>query len=392
MKFKRVIFAILIVSLISMGILHSQTTDTQEIDAVRNKSVLDSKDLQVIDNFLAKTIDDLIKTRDFTSIARTRTVILSNQSTQGQYAKQFSESAHKYISSGLQQAQTLPQERQFKIVLNLLILTDGLKDPRLADLAIAKLKDNNNVIRYWAVRCITNPGLISKLNIAEAANGRLARRITEELKQLLNSSPAPEDEILAVVTEFAAESILPETEILLKQIADIRIKQYADWSVKYELLDSAVLKSLANKINPADSNKSVDSARRIRDEPEIARCFAQLYSHIMQRYLKGQGLSDNNKQYLVSVLLEIEDKSLSKLLGKTPLNIKRAVEQNNLSLLGQEYERLFGNRTKAGELTSKLNIDYGTDANGRKLMAPQLLPDPPEIPKSPGEDTRKAGP
>jgi len=104
-----------------------------------------------------------------------------------------------------------------------------------------------------------------------------------------------------------------------------------------------------------------------------------LYSYAMQRYIKGQNLlSDNNKQYLASVLVETEDKCISKLLGRTQSNIKRAVEQSSISMLQQEYDRLFGNQTKAGELTLKLNIDYGTDASGRKRMAPQLLPDPPE--------------
>jgi hypothetical protein len=367
MKIKRVIFAILIASSISIGILRSQTIDTKEIEAVRNKSVLDSKDKQIIDTFLEQAIEDLIRTRDFTSIARIRTVILSNQSTQGQYAKQFSESAYKYISLGLQQAANLPQERRFKITLNLLILIDGLKDPRLSDLAIAELKDNNEVIRYWAVRCITNPDLISKLNSADASHEQLKQSIIVALQQLLDSNPPPADEILALITEFAAESPSPEREDLLKKIADIRIKQYADWSVKYELLDINVLKALANKINSTEPNR-----------PEIARRFAQLYSYVVQRLIKGQELSEDNKQYLASVLLEIDDKCISKILGTASSNIKRAVEQDNISLLEREYDRLFGNQTKAGELTSKLNIDYGTDANGRKRIAPQPLPDPPE--------------
>jgi hypothetical protein len=375
MKIKRVIFTILIAFLIPAGALRSQSIDTYEIEKVRNKEVLDSKDLQIIDNFLAQATQELLKTRDFTSIARTRTTILSNQSTQAQYAKQFSQSAYKYISSNLKQAEALPQERRFKVVLNFLILIDGLKDPRLADLAIAKLKDDNKAIRYWAVRCITNPGLISKLNPAEAANLRLLQRIVEELKQLIDSNPPPSDEILALITEFATESGIPEGEDLLIKIADVRIKQYADWKVMYELLDSAVLKSLANKM------ASTESAR-----PEIARRFAQLYSYAIQRYIKGQNLlSDNNKQYLASVLVEAEDKCISKLLGGTQSNIKRAVEQNNILMLQQEYDRLFGNETKAGELTLKLNIDYGTDASGRKKMAPLPLPDPPEPKQTPGE-------
>jgi hypothetical protein len=377
MKIKRVIFTILIASLIPLGLLRSQAIDTQEIEEVRQKGVLNSKDLQVIDNFLAEAIQEILKTRDFTSIARTRALILSYQSTQGQYAKQFSESAYKYISLALKQAETLPKERRFKVTLNLLILIDGLKDPQLADLALAKLKDDNKVIRYWAVRCVTNPGLISKLNPAEGANLRLLQRIVEGLEQLVDSSPPPADETLALITEFAAESNIPEGEDLLGQIADVRIKEYADWTVKYELLDSAVLKALANRISSSTGSNKLEMARR----------FAQLYSYAIERYLKGQDLSDTNRQYLASVLVETEDKCIGKLLGRPQSNIKRAIEENNISLLRQEYDRLFGNQAKAGELTTKLGIDYGTDANGRKRIAPLPLPDPPKPKQTPSEES-----
>lgn len=372
MKIKRVIFGVLIVFLIPAMILRSKAVDTREIEQVRNKPVLDSKDLQIIDDFLAQAVQELVKTRDFTSIARTRTIILSSQSDQGQYAQQFSESAYKYISLGLQQAKELPQERQFKVILNLLILVDGLKDPRLADLAIARLKDNNKAIRYWTVRCVTNPGLIRKLNTMEGANLRLARRIAEQLGELVDSS---DPEILALMAEFAAEVNIPEGQDLLGQIADIRIKRYADWTVKYELLDSAILKFLYNKMastsSPAGGQGSNSSA--------VARRFGQLYSYAMQRYIKGQDfLRQNNKHYLASVLVETEDKCIGKLLGRPQSAIKRAVEQNDYSLLLQEYNRLFGDEIKAGELVSKLNFDYGTDPSGRKRMTPQPLPDPPK--------------
>jgi hypothetical protein len=170
--------------------------------------------------------------------------------------------------------------------------------------------------------------------------------------------------VLVLITKYAADLDIPEGEDLLGQIAEVRIKQYADWTVKYELLDIAVLKSLANKISSG--------------KPEIARRFAQLYSYAIQRYLKGQDLSNNNKRYLASVLVEIEDKCINRLLGRSQSIIKRAVEQGDNSLLSQEYDKLFGSQTRAGELTSKLNIDYGTDPNGRKRTAPLALPEPPK--------------
>ena len=371
MKIKWVIFGVLIVFLIPAMILRSKAVDTRQIEQVRNKQVLNSEDLQIIDDFLAQTVQELVKTRDFTSIARTRTVILTNQSNQGQYAQQFSESAYKYISLGLQQATELPQERQFKVILNLLILVDGLKDPRLADLAIARLKDKNKAIRYWAVRCVTNPGLLMKLNPPDAANLRLARRIAEELSKLVDSS---DPEILALMAEFTDEVNIPEGQDLLLQIADIRIKQYADWRVEYELLDSAILKFLCNKVAPDRVGGS--------SSPAVARRFGQLYSYAIQRYIKGQEyLRQNNKHYLASVLVETEDKCIGKLLGRPQSAIKRAVESATGGLLLQEYNRLFGDEIRAGELTLKLNIDYGDrreTSDERRETKPHPLPDPPK--------------
>jgi len=328
MKLKRAIYAALPVFIVLALILQSRAAiDTRQIDEVLKKQVLDSTDLQIIDQFVSESVQELVKTRDFTSIAKTRTIILSRISTQAQYAQQFSESAYKYISLGFQQAKELAEERQFKVILNLLILMDGLKDPRLADLAISRLKDKHKVIRYWSVRCVTNPDLIKKLNRPEEANQRLLQRITEQLKELVDSS---NPEMLALMAEFAAEVNIPEGQDLLLQIADTRIKRYADWTVKYELLDSAILKLLYQKITTTSSRQT-----------DIARRFAQLYSYTMQRYIKGQDfLRQNNKHYLASILVETEDKCIGKLLGRPQSTIRRAVEQKDFSLLLQEHNRL----------------------------------------------------
>ena len=365
MKIKRVFFSILILSLIPAMILRSKAVDTNEIEQIRNKKVLDSKDLQIIDAFLAQKIQELIKTRDFTSIARTRTIILSSQSNQAQYAQQFSESAYKYISLGFQQAKELQEERQFKVILNLLILMDGLKDPRLADLAIARLKDKNKVIRYWAVRCVTNTELIKKLNSSSEADLRLIRRIAEQLKELIDIS---EPETLALIAEFTSEVNIPEGQDLLLQIADTRIKRYADWTVQYELLDSAILKLLYQKITSTSSR-----------QPAMAHRFAQLYSYAMQRYIKGQDfLRENNKHYLASVLVETEDKCIGKLLGRPQSTIRRAVEQKDHSSLLGEHNRLLGDEIREGQLALKLNFDYGRDPSGKKMVAPLTLLNPPK--------------
>ena len=370
MKAKWVIFAVLAAFFVL--VMHSGygAVNTREIDIVRNKPVLDSRDLQIIDNFVDEAVRELVKTKDFTSIAQTRSIILarrsSKRSAQAQYAEQFSESAHKYISSGFKQAEQLtPEDRKFKAILNLLILVDGLEDVRLADLAIGLLKDRMSVIRYWAVHSITNPGFTKQLNSAIAANLQLARRIVEQLKGLVgNSGP----EILALAAEFAAEVNVPQGEDLLGQIADLRIKRYADWTVDYELLDGTVLKLLYKKISSGAVNK-----------PAIARRFGQLYSYAIQRYVKGRNfLNAAQKHQLASVLIETEKSCVGKLLGMPQSVIKRSVERGDYTRLLLEHSGLLGDETRAGRLALKLNFDYGRNPNGTARTAPLTLPEPPQ--------------
>jgi len=152
----------------------AQAVDTRDIETVRAKPVLDSKDLQIIDGFLAAAVQELVDTTDFSSISNARSIVLASSTSktpgQAQYAQQFSESAYKHISAALSQAKDLSHEdRKFRITLNLLMLIDGLEDLRQAEVALDYVKDDNAAVRYWAVHTLSNPAVIEKLNSAGAA-------------------------------------------------------------------------------------------------------------------------------------------------------------------------------------------------------------------------------
>jgi len=375
MKIKWLIFAVLVafflVLLMNSG---SVAVSTREVDNVRKKAVLDNSDLKIIDDFLSQAIQELVKTRDFTSIAKIRTVILSRQSTQGQYAQQFSESARRHIAAGFQQAQELRRpERITAVMINLLILMDGLHDLGLADQAMAMLKNENMVIRYWAVHCLSNTNILTQLNAA--TNSNQASAIAAQLKDLIeNSTP----EIVVLIAQFAAGVDIPEAEQLLIQIADLRMKQYADWTVKYELYDSAILKYLSSKIPLLSESPVGLLPTTIDTKPEIARRFAQLYSYAIQRYIKGASiLNDTQKSHLASVLVETEDKCIGRLLGNPQLTIRRALERQNAQAILDEYDRLLGTATTPGQIPTTLKFDYSTSTTGPKRTAPLPLPDPP---------------
>lgn len=374
MKIKWLIFAVLVAFFVLLMNSGSVAVSTREVDNVRKKAVLDNSDLKIIDDFLAQAIQELVRTRDFTSIAKIRTVILSRQSTQGQYAQQFSDSARRHIATGFRDAQQLRRpERITRVTINLLILMDGLQDLGLADLAIAMLKNENMVIRYWAVHCLTNTNIITQLNAATNSNQTSA--IAAQLKGLIeNSTP----EIVALIAQFAAGVDIPEAEQLLIQIADLRIKQYADWTVKYELYDSAILKYLSSKIPLLSESPVGLLPTTIDTKPEIARRFAQLYSYAIQRYIKGAALlNDTQKSHLATVLVETEDKCIGRLLSNPQLTIRRALERQNAQAIMDEHDRLLGTATTPGQLPTTLKFDYGTTTTGPKRTAPLPLPDPP---------------
>lgn len=371
MKFKRPFFAVFMVFLVLLLSSISKAVDTADIDAVRSKGVLDSRDLLVIDRFVGEAVDELVQVRDFTSVAKVRTVILSRSSSgtdsaAAQYAAQFSESAYKHISKGFEEASRLtPEDNRFKTVLNLLILVDSLGDIRLADLALAWVNDESPVIRYWAVHCVTNSGIIEKLNRGETGNPGLASEIAEQLKGLVESSSP---EILVLMTEFAGGVAIDEAEELLLQIADARISRYSDWTVEYELLDGAILKALDGKIDASGEGVSA-----------IGQRFGQLYSYVTQRYVKGRDiLSAEQMQQLASVLVETEILCISKRTRIAQSVIKTAVEQEDYVAVMEEHNRLLGDQTRAGQLPTMLKFDYGKKPDGSSRTAPLVLPEPPK--------------
>ena len=379
MKIKWAFFTVLTAFFVLAINSKAVAVNTRDIDAVRKKSVIEDQDKKIIDDFLAQAVVELVKTKDFTSIAKLRSVILGRKSTQSQYAQQFSESSYRHIQAGFEQAQKLrPQERKTNIFISLLILIDGLEDMRLADLAMGWLKDQNMVIRYWAVHSLTNPAIVQQLNQGTTSNSGLATTIIAQLKEVVETS---KPEIIVHIARFATNINIPEGEELLLQVADDRIKRYADWTVTSEFYDIIILKLLESKIPLSSQSMGALAPTTSLSKPAIARRFAQLYSYVLQRYIKGNNiLNANQKQYLASVSIEIEEKCITRLLGlsRSQGTLRRAIERDNLIALSDEHNKLLGDETSSGQLPSKLGFDYSTTPNGPKRTAPIPLPEKPQ--------------
>ncbi len=353
-----VVFSVLGIGVCCYGI------DTRDIEAVRSKGVLDSSDLQIIDRFVAESLAELTHTKDFSSIANARSIILaccsSKESGQQQYSQQFGESAKRHIASAIAEVEGLSdQDRKAKVLTNLLILVDGLGDVRLVELALPYLKSDNKAIRYWAAHSVTNDTIYKQLDSEGLEGEKTAGRIADELGRAANDSGA---ETLALMVDFASKLKIHQGEELLLKIADVRISRYEDWKVRYELLDADVLRALAAKMKSSDAGAS-----------EAGRRFGQLLSFVFQRYVKGRdNLSEVQKQRLLTVLIETEKNCISELL-KPQTAVKRAITADDSDALMAEHDRLLGNGTKAGDL----GIRYGDSSGGASESSPRVLANPP---------------
>lgn len=366
MSLKRAVFVLLVAGLVlAMFSVSRAVVDLRRIKEVHVKSVLTQQDMQVIDEFMQDAVEDLVRTTDFTQVSKVRATILTYQSSQAQYAQQYSESALTHITAGLQEARTdiRDENRRSKVIANLLILIESFKDPRLVNLAIGEIKHPNSAVRYWAVRAVSDAELWAKLGQNQAAASQLTGRILAECSQVVGESSP---EVLRLMSEFAGRFNTAEAERLLAQVADVRIARYADWSVKYELMDGAVLGTLCDKLAAGGTAS-----------PELAQRFGQLFSFVMQRYIQGQGgLKPASAGYLVSVMIDTEEKCLGRLIGAPQANIRRAIEAGDLNALQTEHDRLLGTGNQAGALSSKLNISYGPE--GQSQAAPLTLPPRPQ--------------
>jgi hypothetical protein len=376
MNLKRPVFAILVGGVVlSVVSVCAAIIDVKQIEEVVKKPVLSPADLQAIDSFMADAVEDLIAAVDFTEVSKARATILRyQQGTQARYVTQYSESAYKHIALGLEAADNAQDMfRRVAIATNLLTLIDALEDPRLLDLALKEVPEKSPPVRYWAVKACTDPELWAKITRGQGNAAQLAGQVIDQFSQVVGSSTP---EVLERMSDFAGRFSSPAADDLLAQIAQTRITQYADWTVTYELADVTILKQLCERIAAGGSERA-----------KLAKCFAQLYSYAIQRYIKGTRLGvlrDPSKDYLGSVLIEVNDKCLPKLLGTSSGMIRQAVEANDpsaLEALQNEHDRLLGSADKAGLLPAKYDFTYG--AKGQNLQAPLPLGDPPQTTAAP---------
>ena len=384
MKRKRQWTIVILTSVFAFSTV-AEAVSTRRIDAVRqkallNKEVLEKADFEVIDAFWEEALAELLFEENLSQIVSIRSQIFARRdgAESSQYSVAFISSAKKQLTAAFDQVQNWePDQRKTWFERNLIILTAQLESGELLDLGMRIIGHENGTVRYWAVKALTNFSIVTKLNSPDFSDTELAARIIGQLETTANKETHPE--ILNLIATFAGQVNGPLAKQLLINIVDLRTSAYENWTVKYELMDAKLLRSLGNEIlsQASRQNKAANSRR-----------FAQLYSYAMQRFILGANvLSDVSKQQLASVLVEVEKPVLDRLLGskssiKTIVEkilTRKTAEQKNYSALEAEHDSLLGTATRKGDLPAALNFDYGKNPDGSAITAPKKLGPPPPV-------------
>jgi|GEM_PF-2020222 len=348
--------------------------DTAAIDALRAKTALSDADAAVIDQFVAAVVREMLVRTEFTSVAQARDTFVLRMiptSPNPKYEELFVSACEEHFREGLAEADKVADlDKRNSIKTNLLIMLDKVGHIRTAKVALGQLSAQNVPVRYWALRCLMNPAVVTQLNEAGQGNPESAREIASQLKGVVATESSPY--CLELALDFADGANAPEAADLLITIANRRIGEYENWTVRYEFLDGKLLDALCKK---AKSDKAAATA------------FGQLFSHCMQKYIKYMEspsqspiLGEQQAGYLASVLVAIEKGCLSELRGSSSA-IQNAIAKGGAqgaSALTGEYALLFGTNESPGELSRALGATY-VDAAGKEQATPRPLPGKPAV-------------
>jgi hypothetical protein len=321
--------------------------DVRAIEAVREKSVLNSSDLSAIDAFVADAVEEVLRAqdKDFATMAKTRSILISRQKSgvpnQKQYAQQFLVSAKEHITAALKEAGNLPQTRCAKVRINLFIMAHALNHETLVPMALPYLSNPSKPVSYWATQLATCQAALALVNTSSPESAQL-------IAALNKIAPVASPEALSLIIPFAGQINTVAGQDLILAIADARIKKYADQTVTHELADISVLSGLCAQLR-ADSPNKTPCAQR----------FAQLLSYVIQRFAKTQAqLTSRHKEDLISIIVETEEKCLTKLTGQPETALRRAIEREDMTGLMAEHDRLLGSATENGTLPDLLHFTY----------------------------------
>lgn len=350
----------------------SFSASTTQIESLRSRTQGSSADLTasdkaVISKFWSATLDEMLLSDSSRECVEIRKQLAEQKGSEylSDYATTYVAEAKNDIETAFADAKRMQSDQQREMIeRNLMILTAELKSPELAPLALQRLDAEDDVIRYWAFKAITNTAVIQQMTSDVTGDEQTTKTILDAFNKRASVESQPQ--ILMMVIRFCASIDDPLARDILVLIADRRIKAYRDWTASDETLDVTLLTALGN-------------VAMLRPEPDkniFGRKFAELYALTIQRYLIGnESLSKTEIEDLMTVIAEVDQNVLGKVMGiktgiLTALKSKRGLDR--------EYETLFGDRLRSGQLAAMFKFDYGKDASGKPITVPQELGPMPE--------------
>ncbi len=355
----------------AFGALNTQAIETVRAKYESTTSALPADAVAVLDEFWRSTLDTMILSKDSEEVVSIRRELVKQKGTKdiGFYRSAYMQAGKSDMITAFSTTEKNPDaEQRTRIERNLTILVAELKSLEMAEFALSRTASPDPVVRYWAVRALTDASIASQIrsDIASDADRELGKKIVASLADYIKNFGEPQ--MLVFISNFGITLKTPESLALLNQAADKRIEQYMNWTVRMESTDSFLLKNLYQATAENPSLKA-----------ESGRRFGQLYACVIQRHIKGNikdkpVLSEDSKSQVISVIAEIEDAILSKTLTGWQKTLRNDLAGNKD--LTKSYEILFGTTGRAGDLTTQMGIDYGTDAAGKKLVNPLPLPQP----------------
>ncbi len=357
------IFWILLV--LTLPAAFGQRLDTEEIDRVREQAVkgedLGDFDLRVIDVFADQAVEELILTQNLQESNSIRKAIVDRMGIRADsvYNKAYVDAILKYLTPAVE---TLSEkdltEQDIRIQRDIMILCAKMGDVRFTPFAVDWLSHTDTTVRYWAVRAISEPVVVDAITGA-GADTDLRQSILDGLNTLLEKEN--EGEVLRLVTLLASRLKGQEAVDILTAIADKRLEAYRAWNVDFDYLEITLLQVMADTMKSQSGSVS-----------SLGWRFGQLYSYVIQRYLKGkENFSEAMVDRLEAVIVTIEQQAVTRALGRSVNTIKAAVEKGGQTLK-QEHDALLGAGQSSGQLAADLGYSYPNNSK-----APAELPDRP---------------
>lgn len=364
------IFIVLIVAASVWAVTVSDVQDVKQRTEGGNLN-LSPAERSVIEEFWESRLNTMLisdRPDDIIAIRKDLEVAMGDEPL-SLYSSAYNEIAREYLAKALENVVRVEDtNKQEMLEQNLMVLTARLKSPALASIAIQRIDHENPVVRYWAVKAVTNTGVIQMLSSDVTADKETEGKILNVLKQRLQFEQ--QTEIRTMIVNFAAAMEHPTAREILLTVADERIKAYTTWSfmMDQETLDTRLLIALGSRATTAENNE---------DKSVLARKFAELYALVFQAYMKGAGSLDAAQlSYLLTVILEVDRSILNQMLNVPQTGVLRAIQRQ--VGLEREYEMIFGDRLRPGDLATTFRFDYGKDASGRSITAPPEIGSVPE--------------